>query len=141
MLWLWGGLFFYLPFSIIFSSLRTIAPGVMDYPESCTIHSMDYLACSPEMMPSAGHTPSFSPPKPDTIHPPDLVFPYFNRIPPEIRAIIWEEHFLASIDGRPQIHFLMAEKPPRSYNCTFPQCKGTSYYLLEFLEGHSKEQQ
>lgn len=112
----------------------------------CSIlHKLSWLSprLAPEHGQLHGQVPSCNPSRPDTLSPSDLVFPYFNQLAPEIRAIIWEEHFLASIAGRPQVHFLFAEINPtrRRHMCTFPECEGRSYPSREFLERHSNERQ
>lgn len=38
----------------------------------------------------------------------NVVFPYFKKFAPEIRAMIWEQHFLATISSRPRTHMLFA---------------------------------
>lgn len=115
----------------------------MNYSISYMSHPEDELAWSPNMVANMGSLPSSGLTESVSVHlrRRNLVFPYFNRIAPEIRAIIWEEHFLESIGGRPQVHFLLAERPPRGLKCTFPECEGRYYTLVEYVKRHSGEQQ
>ncbi|KAJ0106753.1 hypothetical protein J7T55_001277 [Diaporthe amygdali] len=99
------GFMFALLISILFSasSLAIIETAAIEHSILYICQGHDKLASSDDMPTRSDQSFSSFSQLIDKMGPnKSLVFPYFNRFAPEIRTMIWEEHFLESIGGRPQ---------------------------------------